>query len=207
MAIPSKRHHRTDVTYLTPPEVTALLAAPDQTTPAGRRDHALIQLAVTAGLRISELTGLNRNNLHLGPAAHIVCSGKGRKNRVTPLDRETVDVLRGFTATLPAHTDVLFPTRTGTRMSRDAVAKRLTQHSITASTTCSTLAGKRITPHVLRHYVDAWVMAGGRVSRLRACHAGRFRPHNPAGVLSAGVVEPLEEVLVCCPVGKGQLGG
>jgi integrase/recombinase XerD len=67
MAIPSKRHHRTDVTYLTPPEVTALLAAPDQATPAGRRDHALLQLAVTAGLRVSELTGLTLTDLHLGP--------------------------------------------------------------------------------------------------------------------------------------------
>jgi integrase/recombinase XerD len=151
MAIPSKRHHRTDVTYLTPPEVTALLAAPDQTTPAGPRDHALLQLAVTAGLRVGELTALSPTDLHLGPAAHVACHGKGRKDRITPLDRQTVAVLRGFTATLPTGSQVLFPTRTGTPMSRDAVAVRLAQHAATASATCPTLASKKITPHVLRH--------------------------------------------------------
>jgi site-specific recombinase XerD len=161
MAIPSKRHHRSDVTYLTPPEVTALLAAPDQTTPAGRRDHALLQLAVTAGLRVSELTGLKLSDLHLGPAAHVVCRGKGRKSRITPLDRQTVAVLRGFTAAPPTATDVLFPTRTGTRMSRDALAKRLTQHAATASATCPTLAGRKITPHILRHTAAMRLQAAG----------------------------------------------
>jgi integrase/recombinase XerD len=161
MAIPSKRHHRTDITYLTPPEVTALLAAPDQTTPAGRRDHALLQLAVTTGLRVCELTGLKLSDLHLGPAAHVVCRGKGRKTRVTPLDRQTVAVLRGFTTAPPTDTNVLFPTRTGTPMSRDAVAKRLTQHTATASATCATLARKRITPHVLRHTAAMRLLAAG----------------------------------------------
>ena len=161
MAIPSKRGHRSDVTYLTPAEVTALLAAPDHTTAAGRRDHALFQVAVTAGLRVGELTGLTPGDLHLGPAAHLACRGKGRKNRITPLDAQTVTVLRAFTATLPNLTDVLFPTRTGTRMSRDAVAKRLTQHAATASTTCPTLAGKTITPHVLRHTAAMRLLTAG----------------------------------------------
>jgi site-specific recombinase XerD len=168
MAIPAKRHHRTDLTYLTPPEVTALLAAPDQTTRAGRRDYALIQLAVTAGLRVSELTSLRPEDLHLGTGAHVVCSGKGRKNRVTPLDAQTVAVLRAYTATLPAGSSILFPTRTGTRMSRDAVAARLTEHTATASTTCVSLAGKRVTPHVLRHYVDGRVMWPAGASSLVA---------------------------------------
>ena len=163
MAIPSKRHHRTDITYLTPPEVTALLAAPDHTTQAGRRDHALFQVAVTTGLRVGELTNLKLADLHLGPAAHLTCRGKGRKNRITPLDAETVAVLRTFT-TPPTGTQILFPTRTGTPMSRDAVAKRLTQHAATAAmtlTTCSTLAGKNVTPHVLRHTAAMRLLAAG----------------------------------------------
>ena len=69
LAIPAKRAHRTDITYLDPSEVTALLAAPDRTTPAGRRDHALIQVAVTTGMRVSELTGLQIGDVHLGTAA------------------------------------------------------------------------------------------------------------------------------------------
>jgi site-specific recombinase XerD len=161
LAIPSKRHQRTDVTYLTPPEVTALLAAPDQTTPAGRRDHALFQVAVTAGLRVGELTSLKPGDLHLGPAAHLTCRGKGRKNRITPLDAQTVAVLRAFTTNLPNVTDVLFPTRTGTRMSRDAVAKRLTQHAATAGTTCPSMAGKIVTPHVLRHTAAMRLLSAG----------------------------------------------
>lgn len=160
IAIPSKRHHRTDLTYLTPPEVTALLAAPDQTTPAGRRDHALFQVAATTGLRVGELTSLKLGDLHLGPAAHVTCHGKGRKNRITPLDAQTVAVLRAFT-TLPTGTEILFPTRTGTPMSRDAVAKRLTQHAATASMTCSTLVGKIVTPHVLRHTAAMRLLAAG----------------------------------------------
>jgi site-specific recombinase XerD len=161
MAIPSKRHHRTDLTYLTPSEVTALLAAPDLATQAGRRDHAMLQLAITAGLRVSELTALKPNDVHLGPAAHVTCTGKGRKKRITPLDRQTVAVLREFTATLPTGAGVLFPTRAGTRMSRDAVAVRLTQHAATASTTCPTLASKNITPHVLRHTAAMRLLVAG----------------------------------------------
>ena len=161
MAIPVKRHHRTDLTYLTPSEVTALLAAPDQTTRAGRRDHALIQVGVTTGLRVSELTGLGPRDLHLGAAAHVACCGKGRKNRVTPLDAQTVAVLRAYTVTLPPSTAVLFPTRVGTTMSRDAVAARLTQHAATASTLCPTMADKRVTPHVLRHTAAMRLLAAG----------------------------------------------
>jgi integrase/recombinase XerD len=172
LAIPSKRHHRTDVTYLTPTEVTALLAAPDQATPAGRRDHALIQLAVTAGLRVTELTSLNTSDLHLGPAAHVACRGKGRKDRNTPLDRQTVAVLRQFIASRPTQGDVLFPTRTGTPMSRDAVAVRLTQHAATAATTCPTLANKRITPHVLRHTAAMRLLAAGIDSTVIALWLG-----------------------------------
>jgi integrase/recombinase XerD len=172
MAIPAKRHHRTDLIYLTPPEVTALLAAPDQATRAGRRDHALLQLAVTAGLRVSELTGLRPQDLHLGTGAHVVCRGKGRKNRVTPLDAQTIAVLRAYTVALPAGTAFVFPTRTGTRMSRDAVAARLTQHAATAGTLCATMASKRITPHVLRHTAAMRLLAAGIDSTVIALWLG-----------------------------------
>jgi integrase/recombinase XerD len=172
MAIPAKRHHRTDLTYLTPPEITALLAAPDHTTRAGRRDHALLQVAVTAGLRVSELTGLRLDDIHLGTGAHVVCRGKGRKNRITPLDTQTVEVLRAYTTALPPGTDFVFPTRTGTRMSRDAVAARLTEHAATAGATCPTLASKRITPHVLRHSAAMRLLAGGIDSTVIALWLG-----------------------------------
>lgn len=161
MAIPAKRHHSTDVTYLTPPEIKALLAAPDQTTKAGRRDHVLLQLAVTAGLRVSELTALSPADIHLGAGAHVACHGKGRQQRITPLDRQTAQALHRYIATLPAGSTVLFPTRDGTRMSRDAVAARLTLHASTASGHCPSLAAKKITPHVLRHSAAMRLLSAG----------------------------------------------
>ncbi len=161
MSIPAKRHHSTDLTYLTPPEVTALLAAPDQRTAAGRRDHAMLQLAVTSGLRVSELTGLSPRDLHLGTGAHVACTGKGRKHRITPLDRDTVRVLRNFISALPAATDVLFPTRSGGTMSRDAFAVRLTQHAATGGHQCPSITGKNITPHVLRHTAAMRLLEAG----------------------------------------------
>jgi integrase/recombinase XerD len=83
LAIPVKRFRRADVTYLTEPEVDALLAAPDRATWTGRRDHTLLLLAVQTGLRASELTGLDCGDVHLDTGAHISCHGKGRKDRVT----------------------------------------------------------------------------------------------------------------------------
>lgn len=168
LAIPAKRRQRrTDVTYLTAPEVTALLNAPDQARVAGRRDHALIQVAVTTGLRVSELTGLRRSDVHLGTGAHVLAHGKGRKDRVTPLDHETVTVLHDlFTApagstTATASEGFVFATRSGTRLSRDAIAVRLTLHAITAAASCPTLTGKTITPHVLRHTAAMRLLAAG----------------------------------------------
>lgn len=161
MAIPPKRHRRTDLTYLTPQETEALLAAPDQATRAGRRDHAMIQLGITAGLRVSELTGVTASDIHFGRAAHVAVTGKGRKNRVTPLDRPTAAVLRQHAATLPETAQFLFPTRSGTRMSRDAVAARLTLHTVTASAACPTLAAKTVTPHVLRHTAAMRLLTAG----------------------------------------------
>jgi len=152
LAIPPKRFDQTLITYLTPPETDALLAACDQTTWTGRRDHALLALAVHTGLRVSELTALTRADVHLGTGAHVRCLGKGRKHRITPLTSGVTAVLRAWLtehAGLP--TNALFPTRRGTPLSRDAVQRRLTTYATAAAATCPTLANKQLTPHVLRH--------------------------------------------------------
>src|SRR5437867_3746666 len=81
LAIPSKRFTRTLIHFLTPPEVEALLAAPDQRTWFGRRDHAFLLVAVQTGLRLSEMTGLRRDDVTLAPGAHVRVIGKGRKER------------------------------------------------------------------------------------------------------------------------------
>jgi site-specific recombinase XerD len=137
LAIPAKRYDRTLVCFLSPAEVDALLAAPDRSTWLGRRDHALLVLAVQTGLRVSELTALTIADLRLGETSHVSCRGKGRKERATPLTRQTVDVLRAWmrerTGTA---TDPVFPTRQGHPLSVDAIQWLLAKHVNTATNPC-----------------------------------------------------------------------
>lgn len=152
LAIPQKRFAKSTVSFLTRTELNALLAAPDITTWEGRRDRALILLGAQAGLRVSELIGLNCFDLHLGHGAHVRCDGKGRKERAVPLTGPTEAVLREWARERGGQpADPLFPTRTGRRLSRDAVERRLTNHTAIAARECPSLSSKRITPHVLRH--------------------------------------------------------
>jgi integrase/recombinase XerD len=162
LAIPPKRFERVDVSYLTVEEVAALLAAPDRDRWVGRRDHALLLLAVQTGLRISELTSLTCQDAHLGTGAHVRCLGKGRRQRSTPLTRHTAATLRAWLrerGSIP--TGPLFPTSRGRPLSRDAVALIVARHTKTAQHACPTLATKTVTPHVLRH-----------TAAMRLLHAG-----------------------------------
>jgi integrase/recombinase XerD len=152
LAIPTKRHERGLVTWLTEPEVDALLAAPHRGTWAGRRDHAMLVLAAQTGLRISELIGLSRGDVTLHGGPHVRCLGKGRKERATPLTGLTVAVLRGWLTERRCElNDPLFPTSTGTRLSHDAIERRLAGHLATARASCPSLRGKHVTMHTLRH--------------------------------------------------------
>lgn len=152
LAIPPKRGEQALVTYLTDPEIDALLAAPDWRTWTGRRDHALIQVGIQTGLRISELTGLTVSDVSLGTGAHVACHGKGRKDRITPLTAQSVTVLRAWIPQIPAGPSTpVFPSRTGSRLSRDAVEHRLKLHSLAAADTCPSIRSKTVTAHVLRH--------------------------------------------------------
>jgi integrase/recombinase XerD len=162
LAIPAKRADKALVTWLTEEEVTALLAAPDRATRAGRRDHAMLHLAVITGLRVSELTALTRSDLHLGAGPHVTCHGKGRKQRATPITATAVTNLREWLRELPGQpAQPLFPGRSGSPLSRDAVERRLSLHAATATARCPSLAGKKISPHVLRH-----------TAAMRLLHAG-----------------------------------
>jgi integrase/recombinase XerD len=162
LAIPPKRADRPLVTFLTDPEVDALLAAPDRSRWIGRRDHALLLLAIQTGLRVSELIGLQRHDVSLGRGPHLRCEGKGRKERVTPLTRQTVTVLRAWLAEQRGEpADPLFPASHGGPLSPDAVERLLTKHAAIAESSCPSLKGKRLSPHTLRH-----------TSAMRLLHAG-----------------------------------
>ena len=152
LAIPQKRFDKTDVSFLEPEEIDALIAAPDLARWEGRRDHALIALAVQTGLRLSELTGINCGDIQLGTGAHVRCTGKGRKQRCVPLTTSTAAIVRVWrTERGGLRDDPLFPTRTGRRLSGDAVEARIATYKAIAAEHCPSLKGKRLTPHVLRH--------------------------------------------------------
>jgi len=162
LAIPSKRFTRTQVHFLTRPEVKALLAAPDQCTWFGRRDHAFLLTAAQTGLRLSEMTGLTRQDVTVTTGAHVRVIGKGRKERCVPLAKPTVAVLKAWLRE-PSRGDgqVLFPNARGTRLTPDGVHYLLVRHVQTASKVCPSLKGKRVTVHVLRHTMALDLLQGG----------------------------------------------
>jgi integrase/recombinase XerD len=162
LAIPPRRRERAIVSYLTPAETDALLAAPGRETWHGRRDHALLLLAVQTGLRVSELTGLACHDAHLGAGPHVRCHGKGRKDRATPLTGQTVKVMRTWLAELsPDPASPLFPTQPGGRLSRDAVERLVAKHATTAAKSCPSIGDKHVTPHTLRHSAAMALLKNG----------------------------------------------
>jgi len=162
LAIPPKRHEQTIVCFLAPDEIDALLAVPDRSTWIGRRDHALLLLAVQTGLRVSELTGLVCGDLHLGVGAHVRCRGKGRKDRATPLTNQTIDVVGVWLSERGGYpNEPVFPTRRGGPLSSDAVAWLTTKYATAAADRCPSIAAKHVTPHVLRHTAAMQLLGAG----------------------------------------------
>ena len=162
LAIPSKRFTRTLVQFLIRPEVDALLAAPDQFTWSGRRDHAFLLVAVQTGLRLSEMTGLKREDLIVGAGAHLRVVGKGRKERCTPLAQSTLAVLKAWLREPQrGNGDVLFPSAKGERLSVHGVQYLLTKHRMAACKVCPSLKEKRVTVHRLRHTMAMDLLQAG----------------------------------------------
>lgn len=162
LAIPNKRCTRTQIGFLTRDEIDALLRAPDLGTRSGRRDHALMLLAVQTGLRLSEITGLRRREVCLGTGAHVRVVGKGRKERSTPLTKATADVLRAWLHEIETGDDaIVFPSARGARLSADGVQYLLAKHVAQACQACTTLAKKHVTAHVLRHTMAMELLQAG----------------------------------------------
>jgi len=152
LAIPPKRGDRPLVTFLTRPEMDALLAAPDRKRQIGRRDHALLSLAVQTGLRVSELTGLCVHDVYTGRGPHVRVTGKGRKERATPLTRDNVTVVLAWLKERDGGPDhPMFPSPSGGPIGRDAIRKLVVKHARTAASDCPSLANKQVGIHTLRH--------------------------------------------------------
>lgn len=152
LAIPPKRFDKPIVSFLTAPEIDALIDAPDRNRWEGRRDQALLLVGVQTGLRVSELIGLNCGDATLGAGANVRCEGKGRKFRAVPLTTPTEAVLGVWMSERAGRRDEpVFPTRTGRRLSPDAVERLVHKHAVTASSRCPSLRAEKLHPHVLRH--------------------------------------------------------
>lgn len=176
LAIPPARFEKATVSFLTPGEAEALLAAPDRARWVGRRDHALLALAIQTGLRVSELTALTRADIHLGTGPHVRCVGKGRKERCTPLTAQVARALRAWLDERGGTADdPLFPTSHGQPLSRDAVELLVARHTRTAQAACPTLQGKTVSPHVLRHTAAMSLLHSGTDITVIALWLGHER--------------------------------
>ncbi len=163
LAMPNKRHKKKQIEFLTRPEIDALLAAPDPNTWTGRRDRTILLVAVQTGLRASELTALCCGDVTLTSGAHVRCTGKGRKERCTPLRKEAVAALRDWLREGKGHDNSapLFPNIRGGHMSTDSVERRLEKHLAAARQKCPSLRKKHVTPHVLRHTTAMELLQAG----------------------------------------------
>ncbi len=162
LAIPNKRYEKKLVGFLTRPETTALLDVPDLSGWAGRRDRALLLLAIQTGLRVSEITALRREDLVLGTGSHVRCQGKGRKERCTPLTRQLARILAAWLAEPTRRAaDLVFTNARGTRLSTDGVQYLLAKHLAIARQRCPSLRQKVVSPHVLRHTAAMELLQAG----------------------------------------------
>jgi len=188
LAIPPKRCDRPVVCFLTAEEIDTLVLAPDRATRLGRRDHALLLLACQTGLRVSELTGLTRTDIQLGTGAHVRCHGKGRKERATPLTRQTVAALQIWLADNPGKPDdPVFTTGKDRPLSRDAVAKLVTKHATRAAARCPSLTAKTVTPHTLRHSAAMALLHAGVDTSVIALWLGHEDPSSTHAYLHADI--------------------
>ena len=151
-SIPEKRFDRKLIDWLELHELQALVDAPDIKTASGVRDRAMLHLAFSAGLRVSELTALTLDNLEQPAISTIRVMGKGRRERVLPLWDETRSTLADWLNIRPAVKDNhLFLNARGTAISRHGFAHLLSHHVATVKQKLPSMRSKRITPHVLRH--------------------------------------------------------
>lgn len=199
-AIPFKKTDSRLVPYLTRDEVQALLDAPDPTTRLGLRDRAMIHLAFAAGLRVSELVGLRLEDVTLQPDANILVRGKGRRERVLPLWKETATVLRSW---LAVRGDVpvteLFVNAKNQQMSRWGFAHVLRKAVKTASKTRPELLDKQISPHVLRHSIAMLALKATQDIRKVAIWLGHSSTQTTEVYTRVDPAEKLEAINMLAP--------
>jgi len=186
LAVPNKRHVRRTIEFLNQEEIDALLAVPNRSTWVGRRDRTLILVAVQTGLRVSELIGLNCQDVVLGTGAHVRCLGKGRKQRCTPLRPEAAKLISAWLRERHGQPeDPVFPSIRGSRLSRDAIESRLAKYTPLAARSCPSLKRKTVTPHVCRHTIAMDLLHHGVDCTVIALWLGHESPETTKVYLHA----------------------
>ena len=195
LAVPYKRYTRRLVSFLSRSEVEALLASVDKSTWVGRRNYAMLLVAVQTGLRLSELTGLRQRDVVLGTGAYVRCEGKGRRERCTPLVKSTAALLKAWIKEQgDDESRFLFPSGRGGRLSADAVQHALAKHVRAAQGACPSLARKRVSPHVLRHTAAMELLQAGVDRALIAIILGHEALDSTQVYLDADL--PLKEAIL-----------
>ncbi len=199
LAIPFKKTDSRLVSHLVQEEMQALLDAPDPSTRTGVRDRAMLHLAVCAGLRVSELTSLRLDDVAPQSASiHII--GKGRRERALPLWKTTAASVRAWLAIRgPIASPELFVNARGEPFSRWGVAYVLRRHAKTANRKCSTLKGKRVSPHVLRHTCAMIVLQATRDIRKVSLWLGHSNLTTTEVYVRADPTEKLEAIEAIVP--------
>ena len=201
-AIPTKKTDQVLVRHLDRDEIRALLDAPDPRSAAGLRDRAMLHLAFAAGLRVSELVGLRLDQLERGLAPCVHVMGKGRRERVLPLWKETAAAITAWLrARAPDGDPELFLNAAGRAMTRSGFEYILAKHVAIAAERQPSIAGKRVTPHVLRHSCAMHTLQATGDVRKVALWLGHASLQSTEIYLRADPTEKLEALAGMAPPG------
>jgi integrase/recombinase XerD len=199
-AIPMKKTDEALVAYLTRDEMQALLDAPNPRTASGARDRAMLHIAFAAGLRVSELVSLRVDQLDRQTCSSIHVMGKGRRERVLPLWKETTTVLRAWLTARPQRADPeLFLNGAGRAMTRSGFEYILAKHVATAAKTQPSITDKRVTPHVLRHTCAMHTLLATRDIRKVSLWLGHASLRSTEVYLRADPTEKLQALASMAP--------
>jgi site-specific recombinase XerD len=157
LSVASKKTQYPICTYLEPEEVKVLLAQPSQQTKLGIRDYALLLFLYNTGARVSEALGVTLGDLHLNPPRQVRLRGKGKKERICPLWTETAAALKRLILPAAAPGSPIFLNYRNEPLTRHGVLQLLYKYSSRAAKT-GNFPGRRLHPHVLRHYADLRIM-------------------------------------------------
>ena len=164
LAIPFKRTRSRTIEYFEYPEIQAVLVAVDRSTADGRRDYALLATMFNTGARVQEIITLRVRDLLLETLPQIRLYGKGRKERLCPLWPQTAEILQALIAERGPDVSpdyMVFRNHRGERLTRFGVRYLLRKYCARAQLVTSTLAGKRLHPHSMRHSSAVHLLRAG----------------------------------------------